>query len=163
MTTLAVRRTHLPFWPTVGLAVVAWLIAWFITLPLANWVAYDLLGLQEGSQLGDAVAFFLYDVPKVLLLLTGIVTLVSFLRSYVSPERVRSALAGRGVAARDDGGRGLRGRHPVLLLLGGAAVHRLRRGRCPARRHVRLPHRLADGQRDRDRAAVGPVRSGRHR
>ena len=36
-------------------------------------------------------------MPKVLLLLTGIVTLVSFLRSYVSPERVRSALAGRGV------------------------------------------------------------------
>ncbi len=97
MTTLAVRRTHLPFWPGVGLAVMAWLVAWFITLPLANWVAYDLLGLQEGSQLGDSIAFFLYDVPKVLLLLTGIVTLVSFLRSYVSPERVRSALAGRGV------------------------------------------------------------------
>ena len=97
MTTLAVRPTHFPFWPAVGLAVVAWLIAWFITLPLANWVAYDLLGLQEGSQLGDAVAFFLYDVSKVLLLLTGIVTVVTFLRSYVSPERVRSALAGRGV------------------------------------------------------------------
>ena len=96
MTTLAVRRTHVPFWPAVGLAVVAWLVAWFITLPLANWIAYDLLGLQEGSQLGDAIAFFLYDVPKVLLLLTGIVTLVSFLRSFVSPERVRSALAGRG-------------------------------------------------------------------
>jgi hypothetical protein len=97
MTTLAVRPTHVPFWPSVGLAVMAWLVAWFITLPLANWVAYDLLGLQEGSQVGDAIAFFLYDVPKVLLLLTGIVTLVSFLRSYVSPERVRSALAGRGV------------------------------------------------------------------
>jgi len=96
MTTLAVRRTHVPFWPAVGLGIVAWLVAWFITLPLANWVAYDLLGLQEGSQLGDAIAFFLYDVPKVLLLLTGIVTLVSFLRSFVSPERVRSALAGRG-------------------------------------------------------------------
>ena len=97
MTSVALRRTHVPFWPAVGLGFVAWLFAWFITLPLANWVAYDLLGLQEGSQLGDAIAFFLYDVPKVLLLLTGIVTLVSFLRSYVSPERVRSALAGRSV------------------------------------------------------------------
>jgi len=96
MTALALRRTHLPFWPTVALAVVAWLVAWFIALPLANWVAYDLLGLEVGSQFGDAIAFYLYDVPKVLLLLTGIVTLVSFLRSYVSPERVRSALAGRG-------------------------------------------------------------------
>ncbi len=97
MTTIAVRRAHVPFWPGVGLAVVAWLFGWFLALPLANWIAYDLLGLQPGSQLGDAVAFFLYDVPKVLLLLTGVVTLVSFLRSYVSPDRVRRALAGRGV------------------------------------------------------------------
>lgn len=98
MTSVAIAAARrVPFWPTVGLAVVAWIVAWFITLPLANWVAYDLLGLQEGSQFGDAVAFFLYDVPKVLLLLAGIVTLVSFLRSFVSPERVRSALAGRGV------------------------------------------------------------------
>jgi uncharacterized membrane protein YraQ (UPF0718 family) len=96
VTTLALRRARLPFWPTVGLAVAAWVIAWFATLPLANWLAYDLLGLQSGSPAGDAVAFFLYDVPKVLLLLTGIVTLVSFLRSYVSPDRVRKALAGRG-------------------------------------------------------------------
>jgi uncharacterized membrane protein YraQ (UPF0718 family) len=97
MTELAVRRVHGHFWPSVGLAIIGWVIAWFATLPLANWLAYGLLGLQEGSHLGDAVAFFLYDVPKVLLLLTGIVTLVSFLRSYVSPERVRRALAGRGV------------------------------------------------------------------
>jgi uncharacterized membrane protein YraQ (UPF0718 family) len=96
MTALTVRRLQIPFWPTVALAVVAWLIAWFVNLPLADWAAYDLLALSPGTQLGDAVAFFLYDVPKVLLLLTGIVTLVSFLRSYVSPERVRVALAGRG-------------------------------------------------------------------
>ena len=97
MTTLTLRRAQLPFWPTVLLVAIAWLFAWFVNLPLANWAAYTLLALREGSQLGDAVAFFLYDVPKVLLLLTGIVTLVSFLRSYVSPERVRRALAGRGV------------------------------------------------------------------
>ena len=98
MTSAAIAAARrVPFWPMVALAVVAWIIAWCITLPLANWVAYELLGLQEGSRVGDAIAFFLYDVPKVLLLLTGIVTVVSFIRSFVSPERVRSALAGRGV------------------------------------------------------------------
>lgn len=65
MTAITVRRTHVPFWPTVGSAVVAWLIAWFVNLPLANWAAYDLLGLEQGTQVGDAVAFVLYDVPKV--------------------------------------------------------------------------------------------------
>lgn len=96
MTAIAVRRLHVPFWPTVLAAAVAWVIAWLANQPLADWAAYDLLGLERGTQLGDAVAFFLLDVPKVLLLLTGIVTLVSFLRSFVSPERVRAALAGRG-------------------------------------------------------------------
>lgn len=96
MTALAFRRIHLPFWPATGVAVVGWFIAWFVNLPLANWAAYELLGLERGSHVGDAVAFFLLDVPKVLLLLLGIVTVVSFLRSYFPPERVRAALAGRG-------------------------------------------------------------------
>jgi hypothetical protein len=97
MGTLTLQRHQLPFWPTVALAVAAWLIAWFAAWPLSQWVAFELLGLEPGSALGEAVAFFVYDVPKVLLLLLGIVTLVSYLRSYVPPERVRAALAGRGV------------------------------------------------------------------
>jgi uncharacterized membrane protein YraQ (UPF0718 family) len=99
VTTLAIRRPHarlpLPVLVTAGTA--AWLAAWLINLPAAEWLAFDLLGLEPGSHLGEAVAFFAYDVPKVLLLLTGIVTVVSFLRSFVAPERVRRALAGRGV------------------------------------------------------------------
>ena len=96
MTTLALRRADGFFWVQVAGAALLWLVAWFAALPVATWVAYDLLGLEPGTPLGDAVAFFLFDVPKVLLLLTGVVTAVSFLRSFVSPERVRSALAGRG-------------------------------------------------------------------
>ena len=99
MTTLAARRAHLPFWPVAAAAAAAWIVAWFANLPLANWAAYDLLGLERGSHVGDAVAFFFLDVPKVLLLLLGIVTVVSFLRSYFPPERVRAALAGRGTLA----------------------------------------------------------------
>jgi uncharacterized membrane protein YraQ (UPF0718 family) len=98
MTTLAVHRPHVPFWLTVLGGTLLWVVAWFVALPLSTWLAFDVLGLDPASQLGQAVAFFLYDVPKVLLLLTGIVTLVSFLRSFVSPERVRSALAGRNAA-----------------------------------------------------------------
>lgn len=99
MTTLAIRRVHVPLWLIVLAGSVLWLVAWFLALPLSTWLAFDVLGLDQASQLGQAVAFFLYDVPKVLLLLTGIVTLVSFLRSFVSPEKVRSALAGRNAVA----------------------------------------------------------------
>src|SRR5450756_1730414 len=96
MTTLTVRRVHVPFRVVAPVVVVAWLAAWFANLPLANLAAYDLLWLERGSHLGDAVAFFFLDVPKVLLLLLGIMTAVSFLRSYFPPERMRAALAGRG-------------------------------------------------------------------
>jgi len=99
MDTLTLQRHHIPFWPTVALAAMAWLAAWFAAWPVSQWAAFDVLGLEQGSSLGEAVAFFLYDVPKVLLLLLGIVTIVSFLRSFVPPERVRAVLAGRGVVA----------------------------------------------------------------
>lgn len=95
MTTLVVRRLHVPLWLTVLAGTILWLFLWFINLPLSLWLTFEVLGLDPASQLGQAVAFFLYDVPKVMLLLTGVVTLVSFLRSFVAPERVRSALAGR--------------------------------------------------------------------
>ncbi len=99
MTVLALQRARLPFWFWAAVAAVAWLVAWIINLPLANWLAFDVLRLEHGSQLGEALAFFLLDVPKVLLLLLGIVTVVAFVRSYFPPERVRAALAGRGTGA----------------------------------------------------------------
>ena len=98
MTTLTLPHRGVPLLAVATLGTTAWLVGWFVNLPAANWLAYDVLALERGSHLGDAVAFFLYDAPKVLLLLTGVVTLVSFLRSFVSPERVRRALAGRGTA-----------------------------------------------------------------
>ena len=100
MTTLSLtrgRRPSLSVIVTVG--AVAWLIAWFAEAPLADWISYDLMRLERGSHLGGAVDFFLADVPKVLLLLLGIVTVVTLIRSFFPPERVRAALAGRGTLA----------------------------------------------------------------
>ena len=51
-----------------------------------------------------------------------------------------------------------RRRHPVLFLLGGAAVHRLRAGGRAARHHLLVPDLGADGQRGRARAAARTLR-----
>jgi uncharacterized membrane protein YraQ (UPF0718 family) len=88
------RRPSLSVLVTAG--VIAWLIAWFAESPLADWFSYQMLGLERGSHLGGAVDFFLADVLKVFLLLLGIVTVVTLIRSFFPPERVRAALAGRG-------------------------------------------------------------------
>jgi len=100
MTTLDLRPArgiHVPLKLTVGVAVVAWLVAWFSEAPLSDWLTFSVLGLERGSHFGEAIAFFLLDVPKVLLMLLGIITVVTLIRGFFPPERVRAALAGRGL------------------------------------------------------------------
>ena len=77
--------------------------------------------------------FFVYDSVKVLLLLTLVVFGVGIVRSFFSPQRTRALLRGRRETTGNVMAAEPRHRHPLLQLLGRAAVHRLRRGRHPAR------------------------------
>ncbi len=82
-------------WLMVAGAAVAWLIAYRSIGPLADWLTFGLLGLAPGSHLGEALAFFLYDVPKILLLLSGMIFAISTVRSFFGPERTRALLGGK--------------------------------------------------------------------
>ncbi len=82
-------------WLLLGVAAILWWVAWINLEALANWLTFTVLGLAPGSALGDAVAFFLYDVPKILLLLTGMIFLVSTVRTFFSVERTRQLLGGK--------------------------------------------------------------------
>jgi len=79
----------------VALLAFAWLIAYNLIQPLANWISYSALSLPQDSRLGEALAFFLYDVPKILLLLSGMIFIISIIRSFFSPERTRTLLGGK--------------------------------------------------------------------
>jgi uncharacterized membrane protein YraQ (UPF0718 family) len=81
----------------VGGAAVVWFVVYNALQPWADWVAYTLLGLDPASALGAAVAFFLYDVPKILLLLAGMIFLITTLRTFFSAERTRQLLGGKRV------------------------------------------------------------------
>jgi uncharacterized membrane protein YraQ (UPF0718 family) len=76
-------------------AAVVWIILWGQLQNLADWLTYRLIGLVPGTHVADAVDFFLYDVPKILLLLTGMIFLVTLIRSFFSPERTRALLGGK--------------------------------------------------------------------
>jgi uncharacterized membrane protein YraQ (UPF0718 family) len=92
---LSLPHTNKRIFATLGLAVFAWLVAYNIIQPLADWISYSLLGLATGSRLGESLAFFLYDVPKILLLLSGMVFAISIVRTFFSPVRTRALLGGR--------------------------------------------------------------------
>lgn len=65
----------------------------------AEWIAdllvYRGLGLSPDSHLGDALHFFVYDVLKIVVMLTVIIYLVTLVRSFFPPERSRLLLARR--------------------------------------------------------------------
>ncbi len=71
---------------------------WFVLyrqLPaISEWLTALLPVAREGH-LGEAVTFFLYDAPKVLMLLALIVFAMGVLRSFFSPEKTRALLSGR--------------------------------------------------------------------
>jgi len=76
-----------------GLAV--WFVIYENLEPFASYLAYSLFGLARGSHLGGAVQFFLYDTPKVMMLLTLIVFVVGMIRSFFTQARTRKYLAGK--------------------------------------------------------------------
>lgn len=79
----------------VGIAAVAWWVI-FNSLPaLADLITYRLLGLQPESHLGSSLNFFFYDVPKILLLLSGMIFLITLLRTFITPTQTRRWLSGR--------------------------------------------------------------------
>jgi uncharacterized protein len=95
MSTLAestvVRRAP---WGWLILGLSAWVAAYASLLPFADGIV-DLMGLDRKTHLGEAVHFFVYDTPKVLLLLTGVVFVMGVIHTFVTPERTRALLSGR--------------------------------------------------------------------
>lgn len=83
-------------YPRVFLVIAAalWFAVYKTLEPLSH-VLVKMLPVEQGSHLYGALQFFLYDTPKVLLLLAGVVFVMGMVNSYFTPERTRVLLAGR--------------------------------------------------------------------
>ena len=79
----------------LGLALPLWFVAYHYLEPLADLLTTRVFGLDPGSRWGSAVAFFLFDSPKVLMLLALVVLGVTYLQTFITPERTRDVLAAR--------------------------------------------------------------------
>ena len=62
---------------------------------LADWFSYSLFHFAKGSVLGGAVDYFIFDSIKILILLVVIIFAVSFIRSYLPPEKTKKLLSNR--------------------------------------------------------------------
>lgn len=72
-----------------------WFLIYHYLKPVSDWLIDDVFGMTAGSHLTEALRFFIFEVPKVLLLLTLIIFIIGIVRSYFSPEKTRKALEGK--------------------------------------------------------------------
>ncbi|MFQ3567689.1 MAG: permease [Aggregatilineales bacterium] len=80
----------------VGAVAILWFVVYSNLQPIADWVTFVLIGLDPHSAIGEAVNFFIYDVPKILLLLSGMIFLITTIQTFVNPDKVRALVERRG-------------------------------------------------------------------
>jgi uncharacterized membrane protein YraQ (UPF0718 family) len=72
-----------------------WYLLYHYLQPITNWLVYDVADMAKGTRLTEAIRFFVFEFPKVLMLLALIIFFVGIIRSYFSPERTRKILEGK--------------------------------------------------------------------
>jgi len=60
---------------------------------LADLITFSLFRLEPSSRLAESVNFFVYDVLKIAFSILLVITIISFLRTYISPHKIRDWLS----------------------------------------------------------------------
>jgi uncharacterized membrane protein YraQ (UPF0718 family) len=76
-------------------AAILWWVLYRVNGPFWDWAVFRAAGLAPDGRLGETIRFFVYDTTKILLLLSGIIFIVTILRSFMSLERTRALLGGK--------------------------------------------------------------------
>ena len=76
-------------------AAVIWWLIYSNLSAFAGWFTYSLLKMQQGGHLSSAVEFFVFETPKVLMLLVIVVFAIGIIRSFFTPEKTRAILSSK--------------------------------------------------------------------
>ncbi len=82
-------------WLIPSLLLPVWILLYLNLQKSADFIINDLVGMVSGTHLTETLRFFIFEVPKVMLLLVLIVFGVGILRSYFSAEKTRKVLEGK--------------------------------------------------------------------
>ena len=72
-----------------------WYVIYSNLQPVTDWFIDTVLEMTKGAKLTEALRFFIFEFPKVILLLVLIIFFVGILRSFFTAERTRRALEGK--------------------------------------------------------------------
>jgi uncharacterized protein len=72
-----------------------WYIIYHNLQPGTDRLIDSVFGMTKGEHLTEALRFFVFEFPKVMMLLALIIFLVGIIRTYFTPERTRKALEGK--------------------------------------------------------------------
>lgn len=77
------------------LLIPVWIILYKYLQEISDFIVFRVLQMTPEKHMTEALRFFIYEVPKVLMLLVLIIFLVGIIRTYFSPEKTRKALEGK--------------------------------------------------------------------
>jgi hypothetical protein len=72
-----------------------WFLIYFYLQPLTDFLIDTVFRLEKGNHFTESIRFFIFEVPKVLMLLTLIIFFVGMVRTFFTPERARKTLEGK--------------------------------------------------------------------
>lgn len=72
-----------------------WYLVYHNLQAVSDWVIDSVFMLEKGTRLTESIRFFIFELPKVLMLLALIIFFVGIIRSYFSAERTRKILEGK--------------------------------------------------------------------
>lgn len=79
----------------VLLLVPVWIILYRYLQDISDFIVLRLFQMNPEGKLTEAVRFFIFEVPKVFMLLVLIIFAVGIVRTFFSPEKTRNALEGK--------------------------------------------------------------------
>ncbi len=76
-----------------------WIIVYKYLKEISDFLVFRVFQMTPETHFTEAFRFFIYEVPKVMMLLVLIIFIVGFIRTYFSPEKTRKALEGKSLFA----------------------------------------------------------------
>jgi len=76
-----------------------WIVIYKYLQEISDFIVFRVFQMTPETHITETIRFFIFEVPKVLMLLVLIIFFVGIIRTYFSPEKTRKALEGKSLFA----------------------------------------------------------------